>query len=165
MQADLKTTRDETLPKTNLKNNEYKNPIKIEFEEELKKEIIKLEGKMKIGKSTIRALAKKLRFRRFPDSEELKKLKFSKQYVKRFALENDLTFTKRKSNQEKITKDKLEDLRKPINEILARFPKNRICNLDETGRNFVDSPQKGTYTSEKNMDDFKERYFSLKSPD
>ena len=161
LQADLKTRKDEKLPKTNLKTGKNKKPIKIEFEMELKKEIVKLESKMKIGKSTIRTLAKKLRSRNFPDSEELQKLKFSKNYLKRFTTENKITFTRRQSNQAKVTKEELEELRRPINEILARFPKNRICNLDETGNPFAKSYQRGSYTSEQNMDNFKECCFKL----
>ena len=156
LQPDLKVTQNEKLRKTNLKNNEYKKPIKIEFEDELKKEIMKLEGKIKIGKSTIKNLAKKLRSRKFPNSEELKNIKFSYNYLKRFTVEKKLIHTRRKSNQVKISEDELKNLRRPINEILAKFPKNRICNLDETPMPFADSYQKGSYTSEQNLDDFKE---------
>ena len=41
-----------------MKNENHKKSVKIEFEEELRNEIVKLEGKMKIGKSTIRSMAK-----------------------------------------------------------------------------------------------------------
>ena len=153
----MKTTKDEKRPKINLKSD--KKSIKTEFEEDLRNEILKLEGKMKIGNSTIRSLAKKLRSRNFPDSEELKKLKFSRPYIKRFTNENKIHYTTRKSNQAKVTKEELEELRRPINEILARFPKNRICNLDETGNPFAASYQKGSYTSEQNMENFKECCF------
>ena len=122
----------------------------------MKEEIGKLEGQMKIGYSTVKALAGKLRSRRHSECEKLKKLKFSKNWIKRFMREHKITKTHRKSNQKKVSKEELVELRKPINDILSRFDKNRVINIDETGLHFAASHQKGSFTCETDMDNFKE---------
>ena len=131
------------------------NEIKEKFENDLKDEVGKLEGKMKIGWSTMKKLALKLRLKKYNDSEELKKLKFCKNYLKRFVKVNEITFTRRKSNQKKFTTEELVELRKPINEVLSRFPINRVINMDESGLPLGQSHQKGSFTIETDMDNFK----------
>ena len=63
--------------KTNIKKKT--GTVKTNFESEVKEEIGKLEGQMKIGKRTIRRIAEKVRAKRYPDCPELKYLKFSKE--------------------------------------------------------------------------------------
>ena len=55
--------------------------LKAEFEAEVKEEIGKLEGQMKIGWTTITKIAEKVRVRKstFSENEKLKNLKFSKE--------------------------------------------------------------------------------------
>ena len=113
------------------KNLSRKTDIENEFEAALKDEIRKLESKMKIGFSTLKKLAEKLRARKFPDDEKLRKFKFSKPYLKRFASDQKVMFTKRKSNQIKFSEQELKELRKPIDQLLLDqgFTKNRVINL------------------------------------
>lgn len=56
---------------------------KTNFESEVKEEIGKLEGQMKIGKRTIRKIAEKIRAKKYSDCPELKNLKFSKETFKK----------------------------------------------------------------------------------
>ena len=142
------------LPKTRCRINAL-NEVKETFENDMKDEIGKLEGKMKIGWSTMKRLALKLRLKKYNDCEELKNFKFSKNYLKRFVKEYEVTFTRRKSNQKKFSKEELNELRKPINELLSRFPMNRIINMDEIGLPLGESHQKGSFTVETDMDNFK----------
>ena len=123
----------------------------------MKEEISKLEGQMKIGWSTLKCLGKHLRAKKYSDEEDLKKLKFSKRYLQQFIKRQEVNFTRRKSNQKKISKDELDELRNPINSQLSRFSKDRVINMDETPRPYADSHQKGSFTTETNMDNFKER--------
>ena len=144
------------MKKTNLKNN---TSVKTIFENDLKSEIGKLEGKMKIGKSTLKRLAEKIRSRRYSDSQELKNMKFSKPYLQRFTAEQHVNYTKKSSNQIKKTPEELEELRKPINDLLAEkgFTKDRVINLDESGFMLTESHQKGSYTIESDpQKNFKE---------
>ena len=142
------------LPKT--KTNIYVfNEVKENFENDLKNEVGKLEEKMKIGWSTMKRLALKLRLKKYNDCEELKKFKFCKNYLRRFVKEKEISFTKRKSNQKKFSNEELNELRKPINELLSRFPINRIINMDESGLPLAETYQKGTFTVETDMDNFK----------
>ena len=53
--------------------------LKADFEAEVKTEIGKLEGKMKIGWSTMKKIAEKVRTRNYSDASELKNLKFTKE--------------------------------------------------------------------------------------
>ena len=143
------------LPKT--RTNIYNiNKIKQKFENDMKSEVQKLEGKMKIGYSTLRSLAKKLRLKKYNDCEKLKNMKFSKPYLQKFVRTNEITFTRRKSNQTKFSKEELIELRKPINELLSEFPINRVINMDESGLPLNQSHQKGTFTCETDMKDFKD---------
>ena len=135
------------------------NEVKENFENDLKTEVAKLEGKMKIGWSTMKRLALKLRSKKYNDCEELKKYKFCKNYLKRFVKEKEITFTRRKSNQKKFSVEELNELRKPINEVLSRFPINRVINMDESGLPLGESYLKGTFTVEKDTENFKECVF------
>ena len=114
------------------KNISRRKKIEEDFEDALKKEAAKLEVKMKVGLSTLKVLGTKLRAKMFSDSEELKKLKFSKPYLKRFTRDHQMSYTNRKSNQIKFTENELKDLRKPIDKILLDhgFTQNRVINLD-----------------------------------
>ena len=129
----LKTKEEYDLGKRNLprSNLPRKTKIEDEFEETLKIEVSKLESKMKIGYSTLRRLAMKIRSRQFGQDEKLKNLKFSKPYLKRFVSEKKLMFTKRKSNQIKFSEKELKELRKPIDQFLFEkgFKKDRCFNL------------------------------------
>ena len=151
--ADLETTQRPKLPKTNISN---RNELQRRFDLDMKEEIRKLEGVMKIGWSTLKCLGNHLRSKKYPNEEELKKLKFSKNWIKRFNREHKITKTNRKSNQKKVSEEELVELRKPINDILSRFDKNRVINIDETGLHFAASHQKGSFTCETDMDNFKE---------
>ena len=113
------------------KNLSRKTDIENEFEAALKEEIRKLESKMKIGYSTLKKLAEKLRAKEFGDDEKLRKLKFCKPYLKRFTSDHKVVFTQRKSSQIKFSKEELEELRKPIDQFLSEqgFTKNRVINL------------------------------------
>ena len=154
MASDLETTQRSIYPKTNIRK---RTDLQKRFDNDMKEEISKLEGQMKIGWSTLRCLGKHLRAKKYPDEEELKKLKFSKFYLKPFTKRINANFTRRKSNQIKISNEQLNELRKPINAQLSGFSKDRVINMDETGRPYADSHQKGSFTLESNMDNFKER--------
>ena len=156
LSADLETTQRTHLPKTNITK---RDEVLRKFESDMRVEIGKLEAKMKIGWSTLRVLAKHLRSNNYPDEEVLKKLKFSKGYLQQFVKRHEVNFTRKKSNQKKISKEELYELRKPINAKLSRFSKDRLINMDETGEAYADSHQKGTFTLEKDMDNFKARCF------
>ena len=144
------------MPETN-SNIWERNEVKENFELDMKNEVAKLEGKMKIGWSTLKSLGKKLRLKKYNDSEELKKMKFSKGYLQRFVKEKEISFTRRKSNQKKFSTEEINELRKPINEVLSGFPLNRIINMDESGLPLAESHQKGSFTVEKDMENFKDR--------
>ena len=152
--ADLKTTQRSEYAKTNISN---RKDIQKRFDHDLKEEIAKLEGQMKIGWSTLKCLGSHLRAQKYSNEEELKKLKFSKEYLKQFVKRAEISFTRRKSNQKKISNEQLNELRKPINDKLSGFSKDRVINMDETGHPYSDSHQKGTFTCEKNMENFKEK--------
>ena len=130
----LKTEVDYDSGRSNLSR---KTDIEDEFEKTLKIEISKLESKMKIGYSTLRRLALKIRSRQFGQEEKLKRMKFSKTYLKRFVSENNISYTKRKSNQIKFSQKELKELRKPIDQFLSEkgFEKDRCFNL---GRRFFE---------------------------
>ena len=87
----------------------------------------------------------------------MKTLKFSKNYLRQFVKREEVNFTWRKSNQKKISNEQLNELRKPINAQLSSFSKDRVINMDETGRPYANSHQKGSFTVETNMDNFKAR--------
>ena len=124
----LKTEEKYDAEKTNLPR---KTIIEDEFEKTLKNEVSILETKMKVGYSTLRRLAIKLRSRKFSQEKKLENLKFCKDYLKRFVSEKEIQFTKRKSNQIKFSEKELKELRKPIDQFLAEkgFEKNRVFNL------------------------------------
>ena len=81
----------------------------------IRKPIIFTHGQFNI---LIRRLAIQVRSRRFPDSEKLKKLKFSRYYLRRLARYQGIMFTTRRSNQVKKTEEELKELRKPIDDFL-----------------------------------------------
>ena len=70
--------------------------------------------------------------------------------------EKEISFTKRKSNQKKFSNEELNELRKPINDVLSRFPMNRIINMDESGLPLAESHQSGSFTVEKEIKNFKD---------
>ena len=115
-----------------------KTDIEDEFEKTLKIEVSKLESQMKIGYSTLRRLAMKLRSRQFSQEEKLKKLKFSRTYLKRFVSKNEISFTKRKSKQIKFSEEELKELRKPIDQFISEkgFKKDRCFNLGKSYLNY-----------------------------
>ena len=152
--ADLETTQRSDYAKTNISN---RKDVQKRFDRDMKEEIAKLEGQMKIGWSTLKCMGSHLRAKKYPNEEELKKLKFSKEYLKQFVQRAEISFTRRKSNQKKISNEQLNELRKPINAQLSRFSKDRVINMDETGHPYADSHQKGTFTCEKNIENFKEK--------
>ena len=51
----------------------------MDFESEVKKEIGNLEGQMKIGWTTMRRIAEKVRDKRFSNCSKLKNLRFTKE--------------------------------------------------------------------------------------
>ena len=101
----------------------------------------------------------------FNDVDDLKKLKFSKWWLKKFTKEHKIIYTKRKSNQIKFTDQELVTLREPIDKWLLEngFSKDRVCNLDETGQPLTESHQQGTFTTEgEDLEKFKSSCISQK---
>ena len=91
--ADLETTQRPGLPKTNVsKKTELQKRFDLDLKEEIGKLEVQMRSKGQIEWSTLKSLGEHIRATKYPNEEELKKLKFSKTYLMQFIKPRPRTF-------------------------------------------------------------------------